>query len=233
VKKKLALIHTVSWYEKSVIEPFAREFAENNPDVQLMNIMDDSLLAESLENRGPTPGVIRRFVHYALAAEAAGADVIMSSCTTMGIATQTARRFLSVPILNIDEPMAKEAVAIGTNIGVVATVPTSAPATRRLLVDQALASGKTIEIETVINEEAFARLLAGDIERHDQLICEEIDALSPWVDAIVLGQVSLAKIRHQAGKPILQVGRSGFDQVRRLLDRADGARLEELRVVVD
>jgi aspartate/glutamate racemase len=223
MQKTLAMIHTVSWYEKSVIEPFARGFAAENPDVRIVNVMDDSLLSESLANGGPTPAVIRRFTLYALAAEAAGADVIMSSCTTMGEATRTARKVLSVPLFNIDEPMAGQAVSTGGRLGILATVPTSAPATRKLLETEAANSGKNIQIETVINEEAFKALLAGDTERHNTLVHAEMDRLAERVDVIVLGQISLAKIRHEVSVPVLQVGASGFAEARRLLS-ADTSR---------
>jgi len=225
MKRKLALIHTVSWYDKSVLEPFGREFAEANPDVEMVNIMDDSLLSESIPNGGPTPAVIRRIVLYAMAAEAAGADVIMCSCTTMGVATQLARCFICVPLFNIDEPMAAQAVAAGERIGILATVPTSAPATRALLAAQAERAGKKIAMETVINERAFQHLLAGEIAAHDAIVRQEIDRLADRVDVIALGQISLSKISHTARVPILQVGRSGFAEARRLLDQARPAPL--------
>jgi aspartate/glutamate racemase len=210
MKKKLALIHTVNWYEQSVLEPFGREFAEQNPDIEMINIMDDSLLAESLAHGAPTPAVIRRFMLYAMAAESAGADAIMCSCTTMGEATRIARKVISVPLFNIDEPMAREAVAAGEKIGIVATVPTSGPATRALLLAEAERAGRDVQTETVINEQAFRHLLAGEIEKHDALVHAEIDRLAPSVDVIALGQISLSKLRHPTRVPILQVGRSGF-----------------------
>jgi aspartate/glutamate racemase len=200
-----------------VLEPFGREFAEANPDVEMVNIMDDSLLAESLAHGGPTPAVIRRMVHYAMAAEAAGADVIMSSCTTMGEATRTARKFISVPMFNIDEPMARQAVAAGERIGIVATVPTSEPATRSLLTAEAERAGRRLHVESVVNEEAFQHLLAGEMEQHDDLVRAEIDRLARTVDVIALGQISLSKLQHTARAPILQVGRTGFAEARRLL----------------
>jgi aspartate/glutamate racemase len=220
MKNKLAMIHTVNWYNKSVIEPFAAPFAARNPDVELMNIMDDTLLTESLANGGPTPAVIRRMVLYAMAAEAMGADVVMCSCTTMGEATRTARKFLSIPMFNIDEPMARQAVSLGSRLGILATVPTSAPATRALLENEARQAGKQIHIETVINERAFQHLLAGEIEQHDALVHQEIDRLSERADVIVLGQISLSQIRYEARAPILQVGLSGFAEARRLLNLA-------------
>jgi aspartate/glutamate racemase len=226
MKNKLAMIHTVSWYNKSVIEPFASRFAEQNPDVELMNIMDDTLLSESLANDGPTPAVIRRVVLYAMAAEAMGADVVMCTCTTMGEATRTARKFLSIPLFNIDEPMARQAVALGSRLGILATVPTSAPATRALLLNEAQSSGRTIEIETVINERAFQHLLAGEVDAHNALVHAEIDRLADRVDVVVLGQISLAQIRHEAKVPYLQVGLSGFAEARRLLDAAAARKMQ-------
>jgi Asp/Glu/hydantoin racemase len=144
----------------------------------------------------------------------------MSSCTTMGIATERARASCPVPLFNIDEPMAAEAVRMGTRLGILATVPTSAPATRRLLEREARALGKSISIETVINEPAFAALLAGNRAEHNRIVHAEMDRLATKVDVIVLGQISLAQIQHRPGVPVLQVGHSGFAHARQLLDKA-------------
>jgi aspartate/glutamate racemase len=220
----LAMIHTVSWYGSAIIEPFARHWLEQNPGFHVINIMDDSLLAESLQHHGPTNAVIERMQHYVSAAVLAGADVVMSTCTTMGVATERARPSCPVPLFNIDEPMAHEAVRAGNRLGILATVPTSAPATRRLLEREARALGKHIEIETVINESAFAALVAGNRAEHDRIVHGELDRLAARVDAIVLGQVSLALIEHRpAGMPVLQVARSGFQHARELLRKVPAA----------
>lgn len=220
--KKLAIIHTVSWYNKSVIEPFAEPWLKENPDVEIINIMDDSLLSESLPNGGPTKEVIRRMVLYYEAAEATGADVLMCSCTTMGPGTRAARQMINKPLFNIDEPMAKEAVAKGRRLGILATVPTSAPATIALLKMEAEEQKKEIEIKTVINEKAFKYLLAGNMEKHNEIVYQELEKLQNEVDVIALGQISLAQIKFEAKVPILQVGRSGFNYARKLLDSVQG-----------
>lgn len=217
MKKKLALIHTVNWYNQSVIEPFAQPWLAQNPDIELINLMDDSLLSESLANGGPTEAVLDRLVSYIRAAEMAGADAVMVTCTTVGEASRRARPLVSVPVFNIDEPMAREAVRRGSVLGILATVPTSAPATRYLLETEAANLGKPVQIHTVINEEAFGRLLAGDRAGHDELVRAELDRLAEYVDVIVLGQISLSQIEHPCRVPILQVGHSGFTEARRLL----------------
>jgi len=216
--KKLAIIHTVNWYNKSVIEPFAMPWLKKNPDVEIFNIMDDTLLSESLPNGGPTKEVIRRMILYYQAAEATGADVLMCSCTTMGPATRLARQMIRKPLFNIDEPMAKKAVATGTKLGILATVPTSAPATKTLLEKESAAAGRTIEIKTVINEAAFQHLLKGEVDDHNELVHRELEKLQHEVDVIVLGQISLAQIKFEAKVPVLQVGHSGFAYARELLN---------------
>lgn len=224
--KKLALIHTVGWYDKSVINPFARPWLERNPDVEIVNIMDDSLLAESLVHNGATNEVIKRIQFYVLAAEAMGADVAMCSCTTVGEATRIARQYSTIPVFNIDEPMARQAVKLGRRFGVIATVPTSPAATVRQLNYAAQDAGVKIKTQIVINEKAFQHLLAGEIEQHNALVHREMDKLAKKVDVLVLGQISLAQIQHEVRVPVLQVGHSGFAEARRLLDlprlRANG-----------
>jgi Asp/Glu/hydantoin racemase len=221
--KTLALIHTVSWYDKSVVNPFVKPWLERNPDVRVVNIMDDSLLAESLAHNGATSNVLKRIQLYVLAAEAMGADVAMCTCTTVGEATYIAREYASIPVFNIDEPMAREAVRLGRRMGIIATVPTSPAATQRQLERAARAAGVSISIKIALNEKAFEHLQRGEIERHNELVQREMDKLAKAVEVLVLGQISLAQIKHRNGVPVLQVGHSGLAEARRLLDGAGRA----------
>ena len=218
-KKRLALIHTVNWYAKSVNIPFADPWLKENPDVEIFNIADDSLLSESLASGCATPSVIKRLQLYIMAAEAMGADVAMISCTTVGEASHIARKWASIPVFNIDEPMAREAVRLGRRLGIVATVPTSPAATKRLLERTAAEAGVSVQIEIALNGKAFEHLQKGEIEQHNELVHREMDRLAERVDVLVLGQISLAQIKHDTKVPMLQVGHSGFAEARRLLDQ--------------
>jgi Asp/Glu/hydantoin racemase len=221
--KTLALIHTVSWYQKSVNAPFVEPWLKKNPDVRVFNIMDDSLLCESIAHQGATNAVLKRIQFYALAAEAMGADVAMCSCTTVGEATRIARQYTSIPVFNIDEPMARQAVRKGRRLGIIATVPTSPAATQRQLEVAAAEAGVSISIKISVNEKAFALLQQGEIEKHNELVHRDMDKLATKVDVLVLGQISLAQIKHPTRVPVLQVGHSGLAEARRLLDEV-GAR---------
>lgn len=222
--KTLALIHTVNWYNQSIFDSFVRPWLKKNPDVRAFNIMDDSLLEESLNHGRATPGVLKRIQYYVLAAEVMGADVVMSSCTTVGDAICAARYYASIPVFNIDEPMAREAVRLGKRLGIVATVPTSPAATEKLLRRCAREAGASIEIKVALNEEAFEHLQEGEVEQHNELVHGEMDRLAKEVDVLVLGQISLAQIQHRARVPVLQVGHSGLSEARRLLDQVAAER---------
>ena len=227
--KSLALIHTVSWYNKSVVDPFVTPWLKRNPDVRVFNIMDDSLLAESLEHGGATRAVLKRIQYYVLAAEAMGADVVMCSCTTVGEAICAARYYAAIPVFNIDEPMAREAVRRGRRLGIVATVPTSPAATKRQLERAAREAGVAIQIKTAVSEKAFRHLQRGEIQKHNDLVHREMDRLAKEVDVLVLGQISLAQIKHPTRVPVLQVGHSGLAEARRLLDLVGTKRNGESR----
>ena len=217
--KKLALIHTVNWYSKVINIPFVDPWLKENPDFEVFNIMDDSLLKESLDHGGATPAVIKRLQFYFMAAEAMGADVAMCTCTTVALGSRTARNFVSIPVFNIDEPMAKEAVRLGTRLGIVGTVPTSPAATQRLLEYEASLIGKPIEIIVECDEKAFEYRQQGDIPKHDQRVHAVMDKLAEKVDVLVLGQISLAQIQHETKVPVLQVGHTGFAEAKRLLNQ--------------
>lgn len=221
-RKTLALIHTVNWYDKVITTPFVRPWLEANPDFRVFNIMDDSLLCESLEHQCATAPVIKRLQFYVLAAEAMGADAAMITCTTVGEASRIARQYASIPVFNIDEPMARQAVRMGRRLGIIATVPTSPAATRRLLERCAQEAGVSVEISAGIRQEAFSELQKGNVQRHDALVHAEMDRMAEQVDVLVLGQISLAQIRHETRVPVLQVGHSGFEEARRLLREPRG-----------
>jgi len=109
-------------------------------------------------------------------------------------------------------------VKLGSRMGIIATLPTSPPATCRQLERAAREASVSIDIKIVVNETAFEHLQKGEIEQHNTLVKGEMDRLAKEVDVLVLGQISLAQIQHETRVPYLQVGHSGLAEARRLLD---------------
>ena len=143
MKKRVAVIHT-SFVSVDALKELFKEII---PSVKMINIVDDSLLPEVLENGGLTEGVIRRVCAYAVEAQDMGVDLILNQCSSVGEAVDVARKMLKIPYLKIDEPMAEEAVKIGGNISVVATVPTTLCPSVRLIEDTAYRMGKRVKIK--------------------------------------------------------------------------------------
>ena len=166
------------------------------------------------------PGNYAKFTQAALSQQAYGVDLILLACSTFNRAVEYARPMIATPLLQIDRPMMDLAVRHGPRIGLLATVPTTVPASERLLRLAATDAGQTVEITTRLCSAAFAALKAGQPEKHNDLLLAEIDRLSGEVDAIVLAQLSMSALepRLTATKvPVYNSGRTAFTEIRRRL----------------
>ena len=123
--KLLYTINTVNNFMDIIFNPFGKPFAEENPDIEVYNIMDDSLLVDTRRYNGMTPVIASRMLNYAKAAESSGADGVICTCTSVNHATKMIRPLLNIPMINIEEPVAEMAAKSGKRIGVMGTIPTS------------------------------------------------------------------------------------------------------------
>jgi aspartate/glutamate racemase len=188
--KTLGLIHTSA----TLVPVFQQLCTQYLPGVQVFNIVDDSLIKNVIRNNALLPETARRVVDYAGSAEAAGADFILYTCSSIGAAVETAARLTTVPVLRVDQPMADQAVRTGKRIGVIATLPTTLEPTSDLVKRRAAAAGKEIELQSRLCEGAFDALMRGDTETHDRMVAEALKELSTQVDVIVLAQASMARV---------------------------------------
>ncbi len=216
--KKLFLLHTITNFKEIIFDPFAKPFMEQNPDIEVFNIMDDTLLKETISSGGITPCVMRRLYSYMMQAVECGADCVMGTCTSVNMAAKHIRPFAPIPVLNIDEPLAREAVSSGKKIGVLGTLPTSPGAIIRLIEDNAREMKKDIEIVPVVAEGAFDVLCGGDRAKHDEMVNENLYKLAKEVDAVVLAQISMSLLKHdKVDTPLFKIGVSGFEEAKKLM----------------
>jgi Asp/Glu/hydantoin racemase len=162
----------------------------------------------------------QRMVHLAQAAEAAGADVIFSACSSLGPTLDAAQRAVGVPVLKIDQAMATLA-AESDRIGVLATVPTTLGPTSDLIASVAAESGRSPHIVQRLCPGAFDVLMGGDRAAHDQMIADQAAQLARDVDVIVLAQASMnrlvTRLESQTGLPVLSSPRSGVQDLARIV----------------
>lgn len=208
-QKKVIIIHT----SNVSVEHLNGLFLELAPNVIVKNIIDDSLLAEVLENGGVTKAVIKRICTYAvLAEEVIGADLIFNQCSSVGEAADIATKLVNVPLIKVDEKMAEEACKIGNKIGVIATLQTTLGPTVRLIHKTANNFKKEIQITEKLCEGAFDLLRSGDIKAHNEMVIEAIKKLSKEVDVIVCAQGSMVTLLDKLGEttvPVLTSPRLG------------------------
>lgn len=216
--KKLFLLNTITNFKDIIFDPFAKPFMEENPDIEIYNIVDDTLLKETVARGGVTDSVIRRMYNYTMQAIESGAACVMGTCTSVNMAAKYIRPLSPIPVLNIDEPLAKEAVQSAKKIGVLATLPTSPIAIIRLLNENSTEMKKNIEIVSLVADGAFDILCAGDRAKHDEMVNENLYKLSKKVDAVVFAQISMSLLKHEAVDcPIFKIGESGFEEAKRLM----------------
>ena len=193
------------------------------PEVEVVHWVDDTI---QNTNFACDPGTIpkknyAKFVQGALSQQEYGVDLILLACSTFNRAAEFARPMIDTPMIQIDRPMMDIAVQQGSRIGLLATVPTTVPASERLLKLAAEEAGKKIEVKTLLCSEAFALIKAGKAEEHNELLLKEIDKLSGEVDAIVLAQISMAALEPRLTNtkvPVYNSGRTAFNKIREILE---------------
>jgi Asp/Glu/hydantoin racemase len=206
------------------VQPLKDQFKDQLPDARVINIVDDSLLNDVRAAGHLTPEVTQRMYSYMSNAQAMNADYILNACSSVGEAVDLLRGMIRTPIVKVDEAMALEASRIGTRIGVVATVKTTLEPTVRLIRKKAAEQKRDVTVVERVAEEAFEALLAGQNERHDEILKRTIVGLADEVDVVVLAQVSMARLVPSLGEtrvPVLSSPQSG---VKMLIDALKHAR---------
>ena len=165
---------------------------EHLPGVSIDFITDSSLLPEIRKAGRTTQSVIQRMTLYALAAESMGADLILNSCSTVGEVADIYSQVVSVPVVKIDDAMARQAAKIGDNIALIATLPTTLGPSRRAIDRYGKAMGRAIKFTEFLDQPAWEALAAGDSKRHNEILIDSIRKLDEQgFDAIVMAQVSM------------------------------------------
>lgn len=216
--KKVGIIHTTP----ATIESLKRLVTEIIQEVEVINILDDSILGNMCSGTN-VEYVRKRWISYAEVLENLGVDAVLSACSTVGEFAEEADEILKVPVYRIDEAMAEKTVKMGTHIAVFATLNSTLMPTTRLIQKKAAQMGKTVEIENVLVEGAYDALMQGNKQLHNQKIAEKVSKHSAQSDVLVFAQASMASavegiedIRHK----VLTSPELGIMKLKRDLEKA-------------
>ena len=210
----IALLHNSQVIIEQVREAFNRIY----PEAEIINIMDESLLRDIKTKGGIDSLGVLRVCRYALCAEDLGADAVLMTCSSLCEAVYAAKPMIKIPAFAINEPMSREAVALGTVVGVMGTLKSVLEPTARLILQKAQESTKKVELKKSLCEAAFEALISGNPQKHDELLLTEVERLSSSVDVIVFAQGSMSRLLSDAQKrvsvPVLECIDSGVRQVK-------------------
>ncbi|MGW0581725.1 aspartate/glutamate racemase family protein [Streptomyces sp. NPDC002920] len=201
----LALLHT----SPAHVPVFDALRDEDHPDLELLHLVDESLLARAREHG---PEAVAADVRSALVrATAGGARAVLCTCSTIGEVAERAAPAVGVPVLRVDRPMAAAAVAAGKRIVVLATVESTFGPTAALIEREAAGSGRSVTVRTLLADGAWSHFAAGDTEAYARRIAVVADAVTD-ADAIVLAQGSMtpAQALTTTSIPVLSSPRTGL-----------------------
>jgi Asp/Glu/hydantoin racemase len=188
--KKLGLVHTSA----TLVPIFEQLCKAHLPGVSVFNIVDDSLIKDVISHCELRPQTAARVARQIAAAEEAGADYILVTCSSIGPAVEAAAEKSSVPVLRVDQPMADRAVNMASRIAVVATLPTTLEPTADLIRRRAAVANKEITLTSKLCEGAFDALMSGDAATHDAKVAAALCEMATRADVIVLAQASMARV---------------------------------------
>ncbi len=192
------------------------------PGVTVQEIIDSSLIREVNANGGPTSGVRRRMYAYYQQAQSIGADLILNQCSSVGEVADQLKPFVDIPVVKIDEAMARKAVRLGKKIAVIATVATTVKPSCRLIENMAAEAGIEIELDRRLVKDAMMILIEkGDVETHNRMVIQEVIDAADKNDVVVLAQGSmtvLLPLLKDIKKPVLTSPRLGIEYVKEVLD---------------
>lgn len=178
----IGFLHTAEVH----VATFRGLFAElAPPGLADLHLVDEELLADA-RRTGSAPGLAGRLAELT----AAGADLIVCTCSTIGADAEAASS--KVPVMRLDRPMAEAAVAAGDRITVVATVESTVEPTMALLRVTAERAGRPVVLTASPCLAAWRHFEAGDIAAYDEEIAAHVRVVAADADVVVLAQAGMA-----------------------------------------
>ena len=202
--------------------PIQSAFAENWPDAETINLLDDGLsLDRGREHGDISPAMIERFVRFGRYGHDMGADGILITCSAFGPAIDRLIETVPVPVLKPNEAMFRAAIAQGERIGMLATFGPSVGTMTDEFEAFVAETGSHASLRTLLVDDAMARLRAGDAETHNRLIAERAPELADC-DAIMLAHFSTSRaadaVRAAVSVPVLTAPHAAVDRMRQMVD---------------
>src|SRR5699024_4418225 len=100
---KIGLVHATM----NSVQPILKTFHNMHPEVELVNVMDESLIKELNKTNKITNDMVKRLIDITAKAEGAGVDAILFTCSSFSPYIPDIKKLFDVPVLSSDESMLK------------------------------------------------------------------------------------------------------------------------------
>ena len=195
-------------------------FGELWPEAEAINLLDESLYADFAGAKKVTDETYRRVAALLKYSQDSGADGIVFTGSVFGSTVEAGRENLSVPVLTSHEAMIEAAFKCGSRLGTLSTGTAGLECLADDIERYAKANGLSYTIDNHVEDAARPFILAGDIERHDDMV---VEAAAKMVDCdcLMLGQFSMAgavkKFADVPGRPVLTPPHTAVGKLKQLL----------------
>jgi hypothetical protein len=213
---RIVLIHatTVS------IFPIKVAFEAQWPEAETINLVDDSLSLDLNSGKVDYRRIEERILGLAKYGGGIGAAGILFTCSAFGQAIDKAKAELPMPVLKPNEAMFEEAIRMGGKTGMIATFRPSIPSMEEEFYDLAEEQNVSVQLDSILVEDAMAALGQGDLETHNRLIREASNVLAGY-DTVMLAQFSAsqaaADVEAELGCTVLTSPHSAVTKLQGLL----------------
>ncbi len=200
-------------------EAVTAAFKEDWPAAEVINLLDESLYADFAGGKGVTDETYRRVAALLKYSQDSGAQAIVFTGSVFGRTVEAGREPLSVPVLTSHEAMIEAAFACGSRFGILTTAAGSLRCLAEDIERYAQARGLSYTLTDHIEDAARPVILAGDIERHDEMVAAAAAKMTDC-DCLLLGQFSMdqavKKFADIPGRPVLTPPRTAVAKLREL-----------------
>ncbi|WP_233426668.1 aspartate/glutamate racemase family protein [Rhizobium mongolense] len=218
---RIALIHATT----IAVDPIRQELAASWPDVDAVNILEDSLSPDRAKAADITPELTSRITaltHYACSI---GSDAVLFTCSAFGTAIEHAAGTVDIPVLKPNEAMFEAAIEAGGRVAMLYTFPAAGLGMEEEFREQAATMKSTARMDSFLVQHAIDAVRVGDAETHNRLVSQAASKLSGY-DAIVLAHFSTARalddVRRVTDIPVFSSPKAAVQKLRRLV--VEGAR---------
>ncbi len=222
---RIVMIHALA----ESVPPVKVAFSEVFPEAEVINLLDEALF---IDFKGQiTPQLRRRMSQLICYCEEYGADAIGLACSVYAPVVDTARDLVDVPVVSSYSPVMEDAVRAGRRIGIIASGEATLRDSEYYLNRAANEQGREIETELCSAEELMPLYRTEGEEAYNARLEELVMDLAKGVDAVLLGQFSMAtalsRLQAVCPVPVLSGPHSSAAKLKALLSVPVGPGLND------